>query len=1143
MNLGRMLVLRRQVVQITLSSQKRMLRSSPVRRELVKVEVPSMGDSITEATIVSLSHTVGDGVAADEVVAVLETDKVAVEVHAPKAGVLKQYFVQIDDTVSVGQEICIVDTEGVASAPEKKESVAPASPPPESKAPASAPPESKALPPPESKASTKTQGPALSGTSSLYADAMYENWLRDPSSVHASWAAYFSTGDYLTPPENGTSLALSSSTSSLQGSSGADTLRALHLIAAYQRRGHERADIDPLKLKQLEPLEDLDPVTYGFDMSAETDRPLLLEASSGSTVAGLMGSADVNQDGATTLRELVNFLQETYCGTLGIETEHITDLRKLNWLRSRIEVPRPEISKEERMHILERLAYSEKFEQVLATKFNTAKRFGLEGCESMIPGMKTMVDHATLLGVQDIIIGMPHRGRLNVLCNVVRKPVEVIFREFLGTQHIHALKLGGEAKHEEDWSSSGDVKYHLGTSFERAYPDGRRVQIEVLPNPSHLEAVDPLVVGKARARMDMKNDNQGKTVLPVLIHGDAAFAGQGIVYETLQMYNLDAYQCGGTIHVICNNQVGFTAIPEQGRSTMYASDLGKAFDAPIFHVNADDPENVCRVFQLAVAWRQEFHTDVVIDLIGYRKYGHNEIDEPTFTQPKMYQKIKTHPTALEIYLDVCTSTNPYISKDEANSVINDAVSTFSKAYDARDECDWDRDIWGQHWNDIKPPHQVGRGAYGKTGIDRSMFELVGKALSNVPSDFTLHRRLKGRFNQFASCIESGEEINWALAEQLALGTLLMEGIPVRFTGQDVERGTFTHRHAVVHDQNNGKTHTFLNAIHPAQEAQLYIKNSFLSEYGCLGFELGYSLETPNVLIIWEAQFGDFVNGAQIIIDQFLSSGEAKWMRQSGLVLLLPHGYQGQGPEHSSCRIERFLQNSDEDPDVIPANLDTVEGQTRQVQLNNWQIINPTTPANYFHALRRQQHREFRKPLIVASTKALLRHKLAISSFTDIQTGSRFRRTYGEMYPNEVKPDNSIRRLVLCSGKIYYELLEARRQKFPNNDADVAIARIEQISPFPFDQVANYAKQYPNAQLVWCQEEPKNMGCWYFVRDRIMTATRVYNTKEQRPGYCGRTTMASTAEGYGPVHDAEQAKIVDTALGSDVTAIPFGADAH
>ena len=524
-----------------------------------------------------------------------------------------------------------------------------------------------------------------------------------------------------------------------------------------------------------------------------------------------------------------------------------------------------------------------------------------------------------------------------MLCNVVRKPIEVIFREFLGTARDQAA--GGAA-----WSASGDVKYHLGTAYDRSYPDGRKVRIELLPNPSHLEAVNPLVVGKARARMDAQGDARGDAVLPVIVHGDAAFAGQGVVYETMQMVALEAYGTGGTIHVICNNQVGFTATPEQGRSTMYASDLGKAFGAPIFHVNADDPEAVCRVFETAVAWRHEFKTDVIVDLVGYRKFGHNEIDEPTFTQPMMYAKVRTQPSVLTKYLETVAATEPVVPAADVARIVAHVDDVFARAFEAKDTFTWDRDVWGQNWQKIVTPADVGHGAFGKTGASPDALAAVGAALSTVPDGFKLHRRLRGRLAGFAEAVASGEGVDWALGEALAFGTLLLDGMPIRFTGQDVQRGTFTHRHAVVHDQDDGREYCFVNHIHADQPAKLAIHNSFLSEYGVLGFELGYSYESPDVLCIWEAQFGDFVNGAQIVIDQFLSSGEAKWMRQTGLVVLLPHGYQGQGPEHSSCRIERFLQNSDEDPDVIPPDLDTIEGQTRQVQLNNWQIINPSPSA-------------------------------------------------------------------------------------------------------------------------------------------------------------------------------------------------------
>ena len=802
-----------------------------------------------------------------------------------------------------------------------------------------------------------------------------------------------------------------------------------------------------------------------------------------------------------------------------------------------------------------------------------------------------------------------------MLCNVVRKPIEVIFREFLGTARDQAA--GGAA-----WSASGDVKYHLGTAYDRSYPDGRKVRIELLPNPSHLEAVNPLVVGKARARMDAQGDARGDAVLPVIVHGDAAFAGQGVVYETMQMVALEAYGTGGTIHVICNNQVGFTATPEQGRSTMYASDLGKAFGAPIFHVNADDPEAVCRVFETAVAWRHEFKTDVIVDLVGYRKFGHNEIDEPTFTQPMMYAKVRTQPSVLTKYLETVAATEPVVPAADVARIVAHVDDVFARAFEAKDTFTWDRDVWGQNWQKIVTPADVGHGAFGKTGASPDALAAVGAALSTVPDGFKLHRRLRGRLAGFAEAVASGEGVDWALGEALAFGTLLLDGMPIRFTGQDVQRGTFTHRHAVVHDQDDGREYCFVNHIHADQPAKLAIHNSFLSEYGVLGFELGYSYESPDVLCIWEAQFGDFVNGAQIVIDQFLSSGEAKWMRQTGLVVLLPHGYQGQGPEHSSCRIERFLQNSDEDPDVIPPDLDTIEGQTRQVQLNNWQIINPSPPAREpvrvafsdpppawlvsvgrrldavvasraspqvdagellprapspaAPRLPQAAHRRVDQGAAPPQARRLVarrvRHRVAVPP--DVRRGvpRRGRRRRRRAPPRPVLGKDLLRAprgapparrplgrracpraeinvpgaFTICptlagcarrGGDLSRSTLRSSRL---TGRCPRRLVRVEQISPFPFDQVAAYAATYANAEVVWAQEEPKNQGAWYFVRDRIMTATRVLNRREVRPGYCGRETMASTAEGYGAVHDAQQKHIIDVALSDELSALPFGA---
>jgi 2-oxoglutarate dehydrogenase E1 component len=1080
-------------------------------------------------------------VALDEVIAEIETDKVTVEVRAAHAGVITEALAAEGDTVDVGAPLVNIDTaaaapEGAAATPAPAAAAAaPAAPAPSAapSAPKPAPAAAAAAKPPPPAAASPGAGGAsetfLTGSSAAYVDDMFAAWCDDPSSVHPSWASYFKqVGSgapagmaHATPPSiSGQPLQVSS----MANSGPSDTARVLHLIQAYQKRGHEIAQLDPLgqynwrnnlKVCNENTATDLDYKTYGFT-DADWTRPLNLTWGL-DNVAGLLGNADVNNDGQTTLEEIHNYLNLCYTGTVAVEFGHITDLEQTNWLRSRVEVPPPEVSKAAKSKNLERLAESEKFEALCATKFNAAKRFGLEGCESLIPGMKAMVDTGTEMGVKDVVIGMPHRGRLNVLGNIIEKPLQQIFKEFKGTDHEI------NESDEGDWSSSGDVKYHLGTSFDRRYPDGRQVHLALLPNPSHLETVNPIVNGKARARMHLAGDQDGNGVLPVVLHGDGAFAGQGIVYETMQLCHLDFYTTGGTINIICNNQVAFTADPEQGRSTMYASDLGKAFNCPIFHVNADDTEAVVRIFKMATEWRQTFHTDVIIDLIGYRRHGHNEIDEPTFTQPSMYGQIKAHPTVLDIYSNQLVSEGS-LTQDEVNKIISDVTDYQNKCFDESDS--WkSEDLWGNSvWSTMKGPTQMS--SVEKTSLDEDTFDKVAQALHTTPDGFNVHPKLKRQIKQKAEQLTTGQDIDWATGEALAFGSLLLEGNDVRLSGQDVERGTFSHRHCAIRDQKTGEKHVFVNGIDANQPRHLQVMNSPLIEYAVLGFELGYSMETPHQLVMWEAQFGDFVNGAQIVIDQYISSMEAKWLRQTGLVLSLPHGHQGAGPEHSSCRIERFLQSSDEDPEVVPPNMETIEGQIAQTQRTNWQVMNITTPANYFHALRRQLHREFRKPLILAQTKALLRHKLAVSSKDEFIGDSRFHRVYPEQHAEELTESDKMRKVVMCSGKIYYELLEKRRA---GGVDDVALIRLEQLSPFPFDHVAKAAKDYPNAELVWAQEEPKNMGYWYFVQERINTATRVINGEEKSASYVGRKTMASPAEGYGDVHTYEQNKILDKAM--------------
>ncbi|KAF8680807.1 hypothetical protein HU200_045544 [Digitaria exilis] len=697
-----------------------------------------------------------------------------------------------------------------------------------------------------------------------------------------------------------------------------------------------------------------------------------LPGSSSSASGGCLASSLRTAPCSPSVRFLSK-LQQAYCGPIGYEYMHIPDRDKCNWLREKIETAKPrDYDKDRRLVMLDRLIWSTQFENFLATKWATAKRFGLEGGETLIPGMKEMFDRAADLGVENIVIGMPHRGRLNVLGNVVRKPLSQIFSEFTGGTR----PVGGE---DGLYTGTGDVKYHLGTSYDRPTRGGKRIHLSLVANPSHLEAVDPVVIGKTRAKQFYSNDADRTKNMGILIHGDGSFAGQGVVYETLHLSALPNYTTGGTIHIVVNNQVAFTTDPRAGRSSQYCTDVAKALNAPIFHVNGDDLEAVVRVCELAAEWRQTFHSDVVVDLICYRRFGHNEIDEPSFTQPKMYQVIKNHPSSLKLYEQKLLGTGEVLKED------------------------------------VQRIHDKGQA--GDT-------ETCRQAITTLPENFKPHRAVKKIFELRAAMIESGEGIDWAVAEALAFATLIVEGNHVRLSGQDVERGTFSHRHAVLHDQETGVKYCPLDHVAMNQSEELFtVSNSSLSEFAVLGFELGYSMENPNSLVLWEAQFGDFANGAQVMFDQFLSSGEAKWLRQTGLVVLLPHGYDGQGPEHSSARLERFLQMSDDNPFVIPEMEPTLR---KQIQECNWQVVNVTTPANYFHVLRRQIHREFRKPLIVTAPKNLLRHKDCksnLSEFDDVEghpgfdkQGTRFKRLIKDR--NEHKQvEEGINRLILCSGKV------------------------------------------------------------------------------------------------------------------------------
>ena len=750
--------------------------------------------------------------------------------------------------------------------------------------------------------------------------------------------------------------------------------------------------------------------------------------------------------------------------------------------------------------MLDRLCWSDHFETFLATKYPTSKRFGLEGCEVLIVGMKEMIDTAVEDGVEAVVLGMPHRGRLNVLANVVRKPLEQIFAEFQGVATPNP---------DDDFSGSGDVKYHLGMSYTRQTVSGKPVQISLVANPSHLEAVNPVVEGKVRAKQHYMGDNERTRVMPILLHGDAAFSGQGVVFETMGLSDLHDYATGGTIHIVVNNQIGFTTDPRSSRSSPYCTDVAKAIQAPIFHVNGDDVEAVARVCRLAAKYRKKFHKDVVVDIVCYRKHGHNEIDNPMFTQPLMYTAIRKHPSTWTKYREFLIGSGGVKEVDAVELEERVMGELTGKLAESRGYVSKPSDWLASNWAGLLPPTVTA--SILDTGVALETLKTVGMPLTTLPEGFSPHKKVGDVYRLRQKMVETGEGIDWALGEQLAWATLLLEGNHVRISGQDVERGTFSHRHAVVHDQKNlGDRYCALRNLGPGQ-AQFDACNSSLSEYGVLGFELGYALENPASLILWEAQFGDFANTAQCMIDQFICCGEQKWLRQSGLVMLLPHGYEGQGPEHSSARLERFLQMCDDDEDVFSPDI----GKGRQAQAANWAVVNVTTPAQYFHVLRRQVVREFRKPLIVMSPKSLLRHRLGKSPIEDLATGTSFHRYIADTGDGLVPEPDKMRKLILCSGKVYFDLL-LEREKL--GVTDVAISRVEQISPFPFDHVHAEVEKYPNAEVVWCQEESKNGGSWFYTRPRITTAAR--GVRDVRPTYVGRGPAAATSTGSAAQHKKE-----------------------
>ncbi|MGY6411867.1 MAG: 2-oxoglutarate dehydrogenase E1 component [Alkalilacustris sp.] len=965
---------------------------------------------------------------------------------------------------------------------------------------------------------------ALDGANAVYIDRLQARHAQDPSAVDDEWAAYFRAlgeeaapsgpswaradwppqpsdeltaaldGQWPAPPAPEEQKATAGKILKKAQEQGTpitdkqlrravlDSVRALMIIRAYRIRGHLVADLDPLGMRDQTPHPELDPRSYGFT-EADMDRPIFIDNVLGLEVA--------------PLRQIIEILQRTYCGTFALQFMHISDPEQSAWLKERIEGYGKEVSftQEGRRAILNKMVEAEGFEKFLHVKYMGTKRFGLDGAEAVIPAMEQVIKRGGALGVREIAIGMPHRGRLSVLANVMGKPYRAIFNEF----------QGGSFK-PEDVDGSGDVKYHLGASSDREF-DGNSVHLSLTANPSHLEAVNPVVLGKCRAKQDQARDDERTSVLPVLLHGDAAFAGQGVVAEGFGLSGLKGHRTGGTLHIIVNNQIGFTTAPHFSRSSPYPTDIALMVEAPIFHVNGDDPEAVVHAAKVAVEFRQKFRKDVVIDVFCYRRFGHNEGDEPMFTNPVMYNRIKKHKTTLQLYTERLVADG-LIPEGEIEDMKAAFQARLNEDFEAGktykpNKADWLDGRWAGFDREGKEYQP------GQTAISAETLRQVGKALVTVPEGFALHRTVGRLLEAKTQMFETGQGFDWATAEALAFGSLLTEGYPVRLSGQDSTRGTFSQRHSAFIDQNTEDRYYPLNHIREGQ-ARYEVIDSMLSEYAVLGFEYGYSLAEPNALVMWEAQFGDFANGAQIMFDQFISSGESKWLRMSGLVMLLPHGFEGQGPEHSSARLERFLQLCAQD---------------------NWIVANCTTPANYFHILRRQIHRTFRKPLVLMTPKSLLRHKLAISDVADFTDGSQFHRVLWDDAQKghsntQLKPDAEIKRVVMCSGKVYFDLLEERDRRGID---DVYLLRVEQFYPFPAMSLTQELSRFPGAEMLWCQEEPKNQGAWSFIEPNLEWVLGRIKAAHTRPRYVGRPAAASPATGLASQHKAQQDALVNEAL--------------
>ncbi|WP_304613338.1 2-oxoglutarate dehydrogenase E1 component [Paracoccus sp. (in: a-proteobacteria)] len=969
----------------------------------------------------------------------------------------------------------------------------------------------------------------LQGHNAAYVEQLYGQWAKDAGAVDEAWDSFFRSlgddqdvavresegaswkrADWPPVPQDDTTSALTGEwPSASKGDADAaikkiaakaeekglklstdqmrqavlDSIRALMLIRAFRIRGHLHAQLDPLGLREVPDHGELKPSTYGFG-PGDMDRPIFIDNVLGLEIA--------------SIRQITDLMTRTYCGTFALQYMHISNPEEAAWLKERIEGYGKEIAftREGRRAILNKLVEAEGFEKFLHVKYMGTKRFGLDGGEALIPAMEQIIKRGGALGVKEIVFGMPHRGRLSVLANVLSKPYRAIFHEF----------QGGSFK-PEDVDGSGDVKYHLGASADREF-DGNNVHLSLTANPSHLEAVNPVVLGKARAKGDQLGDlTDRSSVLPILLHGDAAFAGQGVVAECLQLSGIRGHRTGGCIHIVVNNQIGFTTAPAFSRTSPYPTDIALMVEAPIFHVNGDDPEAVVHAARVAIEFRQKFRKDVVLDIICYRRFGHNEGDEPMFTNPAMYTKIKAQKTTLQLYTERLVADG-LIPEGE----IEDMKAAFQAHLNEEFEIGKNYKPNKADWLDGKWSGLNREGTdyiAGETGITPEVMTQVGRALTNAPDGLTLHKTVGRLLEAKKQMFETGEGFDWATAEALAFGSLVTEGHGVRLSGQDSTRGTFSQRHSAFIDQKSEDRYYPLNNIAEGQ-ARYEVIDSMLSEYAVLGFEYGYSLAEPNTLTLWEAQFGDFANGAQIMFDQFISSGEKKWLRMSGLVMLLPHGFEGQGPEHSSARLERFLQQCAED---------------------NWIVANCTTPANYFHILRRQIHRSFRKPLVLMTPKSLLRHPLAISRAEEFQSGSTFHRVLWDdaqrgRSDTKLVPDDQIKRVVVCSGKVYYDLLKARDEA---GITDTYLLRLEQFYPFPAQSMVKELGRFKQAEVVWCQEEPKNQGGWSFVEPYLEWVLERLGAKHTRARYAGRNAAASVATGLASRHKAEQEALVANAL--------------